>query len=345
MDFLDINGDHLEGGGQILRTALAFSALTQRPVRVYNIRARRPKPGLNAQHLRVLQTVAGLFAADTEGIEPHSTQITFIPRKECSDTKELVVDIGTAGGVGLFLQPILLLGVLRSRGLRLTVKGGTAGLGQVPVDYYANCILPLLGRCGIEAQAEILRRGYYPQGGGEVSISISPGKNFKPLELFEQGGLQRVSGISYASKDLMGREVSQRQARSAEAVLKKALRCPVTIEAGYADTISTASEINLYAHTDTFCILGGDSRGEKNRTAERIGREAAHKLIAEIRSGAACDAHLADNIIPWLVCLDGRIKTSEITLHTQTNMWVAEQFFGKIFTVEGMCISCPRVEL
>ena len=42
---LEIDGALGEGGGQVLRSALALSLLTQTPFRLINIRARRPEAG------------------------------------------------------------------------------------------------------------------------------------------------------------------------------------------------------------------------------------------------------------------------------------------------------------
>ncbi|MDH3407664.1 MAG: RNA 3'-terminal phosphate cyclase, partial [Gammaproteobacteria bacterium] len=42
----EIDGSFGEGGGQLLRTACALSAITGEAVRLRNIRARRDPPGL-----------------------------------------------------------------------------------------------------------------------------------------------------------------------------------------------------------------------------------------------------------------------------------------------------------
>jgi RNA 3'-phosphate cyclase len=339
MRLLEIDGDYLEGGGQILRTSVGLACITGRGIRVTNIRARRPKAGLKSQHLHTLRTLAHIFDAEIDGLELYSKKINFIPRRNSVSRQHLDIDIGTAGAIGLLLQPIVLVAAFKSKRLSLNIKGGTCGLAAVPVDYYPNCIFPILAKSGLRATLSILRRGYYPEGGGEVSVDIEQMKYSKPIKLTEQGRLERISGISVASRDLIKREVSQRQAEAAKEILEKEYSCPVNIEAAYAQTYSIGSEINLYAYMNTGVILGADSRGEVSKLAEVVGKEAARKLINEINSGAACDLHLADNIIPWLALLGGNIKTSQITKHTQTNIWVVERFFGKIFNIHDNIIS------
>ena len=49
---ITIDGSHGEGGGQIVRTALALSLVTGRPFRIAAIRAGRRKPGLMRQRER-----------------------------------------------------------------------------------------------------------------------------------------------------------------------------------------------------------------------------------------------------------------------------------------------------
>ena len=53
-----IDGSSGEGGGQILRTALALSLVTQREFRIEKTRAKRAKPGLLPQHLAAVNAAA-----------------------------------------------------------------------------------------------------------------------------------------------------------------------------------------------------------------------------------------------------------------------------------------------
>lgn len=349
---IEIPGDYLEGGGQILRTASALSCITGKPIKVFNIRAKRPNPGLSYQHLYTLKALAVLFKAEVNGLELQSKEITFTPKEDFIQGKNFDIDLKTAGAIGLALQPLVLVSAFscyrrdsaeaeKGKGICFNIKGGTCGLGAIPIDYYKNVIFPILARFGLNADLEIIKRGYYPKGGGEVKVKIEPLREPKEINLLNAGKIIRIKGLSIASEELASRNVSSRQAETAQELLKKNFSVPIEIKIDYTKTLSIGSEINLIAYTQN-SILGADSRGERNKTAERVGEEAATKLIKEIHSGAASDLHLADNLIPWLALLRGRIKTSVITLHTQTNIWICELFLGKIFSVEGDTISYAK---
>lgn len=338
---IDIPGDYLEGGGQILRTAAASSCICSTPIRVFNIRAKRPQPGLKPQHLFVLKALAKTFKAKTSGLELGSREITFTPTIKTIELDSINIDVQTAGAIGLILQPLLLVAAFRGKGIGFNIKGGTAGKGAIPVEYYLNVIFPILSRVGLKARLEIIKRGYYPKGGGEVKVRVESDRLSGKINLVEPGSLIGIKGLSIASSGLALRRVAERQAEKAEEILKRKYSIPIKIKVEYAQTLSFGSEINLYAYTEEGSILGGDALGEKEKPAEDVGREAANKLISQIDSGAAVDMHLADNLIPWLCLLGGTIKTSQISLHTQTNIWVSELFFGKIFKVSNHQISCP----
>lgn len=337
---IEIPGDYLEGGGQILRTAVSLSCILNQPVRVFNIRAKRPKPGLKHQHLHILKTLSRIFKAECKGVELASGEIEFSPQLKVIEEKNLNVDLETAGSIGLFLQSLLLVCSFRSEGIYLEIKGGTCGLGAIPVDYYPIVVFPLLSYSGLNASLEIIKRGYYPKGGGKVKVRVDKIRSPKGINLSKPGRLIQINGLSIASNKLKDRKVGERQAQEARRLLGEKYETAVDIRTEYVDTLSNGSEVNIFASTDTGCILWSDSRGELKKSAEEVGREAANKLSKEIDSGAACDLHLADNLIPWLSLVGGKIKTSEITLHTRTNLWICELFLGRIFNVEGNTISC-----
>jgi RNA 3'-terminal phosphate cyclase (ATP) len=89
--------------------------------------------------------------------------------------------------------------------------------------------------------------------------------------------------------------------------------------------------------SSTGSIIGADSIGERGKPAERVGEEAANKLLLELESKAPVDRHLGDILIPYMTVAEGRseIFVSEITLHTITNIKVAEMVTDVKFDLQG----------
>ncbi|MBW2971747.1 RNA 3'-terminal phosphate cyclase [Candidatus Woesearchaeota archaeon] len=336
---IQLKGDYLEGGGQLVRTALALSALTGKPFEVNDVRKGRKVPGLKAQHIHCVEALQKLCNAKAEGVELGSTQLKFEPGK--IEPKTVSVDIGTAGSVSLLLQSILLPAMLAGGKVRLKIRGGTSGKWAMPFDFFNEVLVPQLRRWA-DIDCKLVRRGYYPKGGGEVDIKIK-GKHkvdnmegAAPIPLVTQGHLLQIKGVSHASSDLEKAQVAERQARAAKSVLSK-LNVPVQIVHQYSETLSTGSGITLWAifslQEDDVDVnnpirLGADALGEPGKRAEVVGEEAAKKLLAEIESGATVDSHTADNLIPFIAVFGGQFRTSEITQHAKTGIYVVQQFLG-----------------
>ena len=164
---LEIDGSHGEGGGQIVRMAVALSALRSTAVRVVNVRAKRAKPGLAAQHATAIRAVAGLCAARVQGAEVGSGEFTFEPGPLRSG--RFSFDVGTAGAVTLVLQACL-PAAFRAGDTELEIRGGTDVPWSPPLDYFGHVFLGLLRKMGGRAEVEVARRGYYPRGGGLVRV-------------------------------------------------------------------------------------------------------------------------------------------------------------------------------
>jgi RNA 3'-phosphate cyclase len=355
---IKIDGSHGEGGGQIVRTALAMSALLQKAVEITNIRQGRSQPGLKAQHLTCLKALQQLCGAKFNEVDIGTTHLRFIPGE--IKARKVEVDIGTAGSITLLLQSLLVPCFFAGHATTLKITGGTSGKWQMPFDYFNNVFIPQLRKYA-EISTSLNKRGYYPKGGGLVEIKINPlfslgNKSQAPkINLAEQGNMLQVKGISHASIDLQDANVAERQAESAKLALS-GLGCNVDIRSEYCNTLSTGTGICLWAvfagqqEPDLInpVILGSDVIGEKGKPAEEVGSSAAKKLIDEIDSGAAVDENLADNLIPFLALFGGRIKVSKISSHAKTNIYVAEQFLGNIFEVnenENLIISNPEKEI
>ena len=70
----------MEGGGQILRTALALSTLTRQPFVIKKIRHHRPRPGLKAQHLSCIDALKQLASAEVQGAQLGAPGLSFNPQ-------------------------------------------------------------------------------------------------------------------------------------------------------------------------------------------------------------------------------------------------------------------------
>jgi len=221
---IEIDGSFGEGGGQILRTAVALSCVTGKAVRIKKIRANRPKPGLAAQHLKGIEAAKIISGAEVEGLRLGSTEVIFRPGIVRGG--EYRIDIGTAGSVTLIFQTILLPLLFAERESRVTVTGGTDVAWAPPVDYFKNVTLKALREMNAECQLQVLRRGYYPKGGGAVRLEVKPsemrGVIFERLD-------EIVKGVSHCQN--LPEHVAVRQANSAREFLEeRGIRAEIKIE-------------------------------------------------------------------------------------------------------------------
>jgi RNA 3'-phosphate cyclase len=241
--------------------------------------------------------------------------------------------------------------------VRLKVTGGTDVPWSPPADYFANVLLPHLKKFCEKIEFRLLRRGYYPKGGGKAELIVKPKyrlSDFPDFESFRKHLLEStqkiiltrksqlayVKGVSHASSDLQKLEVAERQARAAKSMLELP---NVSIRTEYSETFSPGSGIVLWAvfserdevSAENPVILGGDSLGEKGKRAEKVGAEAANNLLRQIESKAPVDSYLADQRLPFMT-LAGKssIRASEITDHARTNIYLIEKFLGKSFSLD-----------
>ena len=354
---IKIDGAYLEGGGQIVRTALALSTITQKPFEIYDIRKGRKDSGLKNQHLYCVKSLQELCDANVEGAELGSLFLKYFPKKIVA--KNLNIDIETAGSITLLLQALLLPAMFASKPITISINGGTDTKWSPSFDYFNNILLPQLQRFA-KVEAKLMKRGYYPKGNGKVEIKINPRfrlydfssfeefhqslkQNIQKYNLIEQHHLIQIKGISHASRDLQNAKVAERQAESAKSTLKQKYNVPINITAQYQDTLSIGSGITVWAifsknkediDENNQIRIGADELGEQGKRAEIVGEEVAKNLIKEIESKAPVDKHLADQILPYMALISGKIKTSEITNHCRTNIYTIHQFLGEVFKVD-----------
>lgn len=318
---IEVDGSMLEGGGQILRMTVALSAVTGVPVRIFNIRAKRENPGLRAQHMTAIRAVASLVDAEVKGLALGSMELTFRPRTIKGGNFRF--DVGTAGSTTLVLQSLLPAAAFAPSRVSVEIVGGTDNPLAPPVDYVIHVLKPTVAKMGYNFEVNLLRRGFYPKGGGMVRTSITPVPKLMPLRLEEQGEVKVVKGISYSSR--LPDHIARRMADSASKLLRKAgLEAEIELEVlepGHPKcALNPGCGIVLWTETTSGAVLGSDNLGEIGKPAEKVGEEAARKLLEEIESGATVDRHLADQLIVYMALAEGEsvIKVNELTMHTLT---------------------------
>ncbi len=322
---IEIDGSYGEGGGQILRTSIALSAVCGKAVTIRNIRANRRTPGLSAQHLEAVRGVAILTDAEVKGLALGSTEVFFAPNEIKSG--EYRLDIGTAGSIPLLLQCLMPAAMYADGPVCLEIKGGTDVRWSPSIDYMRHVMLPTIAKMGYDAQIDIIKRGYYPRGGGMVKAVIRPSTKLKGVALEPPREIE-IKGISHCSR--LPEHVAVRQAKSARSVLtKEGYDVQISIEASTTGE-STGSGITLWCDG-----IGGCAIGERGKPAEAVGREATKSLLIGLKCGEAIDAHLSDQLIPYMALANGECSftTRTLTPHTKTNIWVTRQFFDVQFDV------------
>ncbi|HYT00294.1 MAG TPA: RNA 3'-terminal phosphate cyclase [Thermoplasmata archaeon] len=322
---LEIDGSHGEGGGQLLRMAAALAALKSVPVRIVRIRAKRRSPGLAAQHVAALRAVAALCKGTIDGLELGSAEITFRPGP--IEGGQHTFDVGTAGSVTLVLQAALPVAAAAPRTVRLRVVGGTDVRWSPPVDYFTRVFLPLLGHIGGRVDVELLRRGYYPRGGGEVEAVIDAAQEWAPLDAVESSTVEAVRGIAHVSN--LPEAIPTRMKHAALRRLHGIANVKVE-ERVYSGqgAIGQGGATVLWAQLGS-TILGATSLAERGKTSERVGEEAAAELRTVIESGATLDVHAADQLLPYLARARGpsHFLVQQVSGHLDTMAWLVPQFF------------------
>ncbi|WP_048148447.1 RNA 3'-terminal phosphate cyclase [Palaeococcus ferrophilus] len=332
---IEIDGSYGEGGGQIIRTSVALSAITGKSVRIVNIRANRPNPGLRPQHLHAVLALKELTDGRVKGARVGSKTLEFHPGELRGGRIE--VNVGTAGSISLVLQALLPAMAFSPEPVEFRISGGTDVAWSPPIDYMKHVTLFALERIGVMVNLEVERRGHYPKGGGVVRGSVEPWKRRKPLVAERFSEIKRISGISHATN--LPSHVAERQARAAEEVLRD---YNVEIELEVSKSLGPGSGIVLWAETDAL-RLGGDALGRRGKPAEVVGREAALELKEELEGGCAVDRFLGDQVIPFMAFSGGRICVSKVTNHLRTNVWVVERFMGRRFEVDGKMVRTLEV--
>jgi RNA 3'-terminal phosphate cyclase (ATP) len=330
---IELDGSHGEGGGQILRTALALSMCTGQPLRIANIRAKRAKPGLMRQHLACVKAAAQVSGAAVTGAELGSQSLVFTPGAVKAGDYEFAV--GSAGSCTLVLQTVLPPLMLADEPSTLRLSGGTHNPMAPPYHFLARSFAPFVRRCGAGLDLKLQRLSFYPAGGGVIEALVSPAsEGLQPFDLTQRGALREAYAESLAPA--LPRSVAMRELHAVGQALGwsgEQLRAPgVHPDQGPGNALMATLN---YEHVTEVVT----SFGEKGVSAEQVAAQLVREVKAYEKSEGAAGPHLADQLalpLALAVAASGRparYSLTEMTEHTRTNFGVIGRFLPVSFDV------------
>ena len=343
---VQIDGGMGEGGGQIVRSSLALSMLTGRPVVIDNVRQRRDKPGLMRQHLTAVLAAQAVCGATVKGAELRSRYLAFEPGP--IQPGEHTFQIGTAGSATLVLQTVLPALLIADQPSRLVLEGGTHNPWSPPFDFLERVYLPLVNRMGPRVAAKLQRHGFYPAGGGRVVVDITPAERLSGFELLERG--QIINRSIRALVANLPLQIAEREAATALSALGWDPAC-ATVESVTAHGPGNVIMLHVHAEHVSELFVGFGQKGVRaEQVAEGAAREASEYLEANVPVGF----HLADQLVlplaisAWQATAKGagaggRFRTLPLTGHTTTHIEIIQRFIDVQFDIsqsegDGNCV-------
>ena len=318
-ELLEIDGSYGEGGGQIVRTSLTLSALTNTPILIRNIRAGRSPPGLKAQHVAAAKAVRSICRGTLKGAEIGSMELSYLPGKIYGGKYRF--NIGTAGSVILLAQTILPILFSASKPSIVEIYGGTDVPKAPNYDYFERVFVKALLLFGLDMTCTLNRAGYFPKEGGKITLEVFPGV---PKPIAHWPSESSVRAVIALSNLPMGIAI-----REKKVLLNKGIE-EVYIRERDAD--DPGNSLLIYTGLKGFSILG-----KKGLRAENVSSYAIAGLEQEGKVDV--DQFLADQILIY-AALAGKtsFKTSRVSKHTETNMFKIEKFLKKKFFCSGNSI-------
>lgn len=317
---ITIDGTYGEGGGQIIRSAVALAAITQTPIEILNIRGGRPKPGLQAQHLTAVRAMAELCGAELIGDALGSVYLSFTPIRPVR-AGHYRFDIGTAGSCNLVLQTILVPLALAEGPSEIRVTGGTHNPMAPTFHYLAEVTLPCLSLMGLKAELAVESYGFYPKGGGHVVLRLPGGAELSGLNLTARA--QHLVPKGHVLTVGLPDHVGPRGEKALRSVVGPEFRVrqesAVNVGPGAAAHVTVASGGGFAGFTGL---------GERGKPMEKVASEPAHAYLAWLKSGATVDEHLADQLVlpAALAKSPTSYRTNVVTNHLRTMAWLIPQF-------------------
>lgn len=317
MEFLEIDGSFGEGGGQVIRTAITLSCIMNQSVLIENIRKNRKNPGLKPQHLTALKILKKICNANLDPLKIGDTSLKFIPNN--IQSLNLKEDVGTAGSISLIIQVLIPIIAICKKTIKLTITGGTDVLWSPTIDYTQIVLKEAFARMGINFTINMIKRGYYPKGGGIIELEVTPSEKISPVILNKRKTKNVKLRCTFSKLPI---ELINKQVNDIE---RKLVENDFTVEKQVIEETALDSGASLMIDSiDNDSIIGLDSLF--NKKSKKFDLD----LEKFIQNKYSVDEHLADMLVLPASLANGMtvFQVDNISKHLETNLFVVSKITG-----------------
>lgn len=100
------------------------------------------------------------------------------------------------------MQVSLPFALLADHHVTLELTGGTNAEMAPQVDYMTEVFRPILEQFGGTFDFDLHKRGYFPRGGGKVTVNVEPVRQFNGVTMLESGPIRDMYGWSFVAGSL-----------------------------------------------------------------------------------------------------------------------------------------------
>lgn len=320
------------GGGSVLRVGIPLALALGKPIHIINIRHARPRKGLQTQHLVGINMLSTLTGCQIHGATIGSSEITVIPgipQRAITPQNLPKIQIPTAASVALVIQTLSNYAFAARRAVGFEFSGGGSHVNFSPnFDVLVRVNAKLFELFGLKMWVQLLKPGFYPKGGALGRIYMQP-ISFEKINL-DASEFVGIDLVSNASSSLQSRKIAERQINGFKSVISDVDE----VFSGYAPSLSPGSSLSAiikYQNSIKAVARNGDPR----LNPEELGERTARATQKELRSKAAVDEQIADQLlVPLAFSPVGSSYTFEkMVQHIDTNLKVIKQILGDQLTV------------
>ncbi|CEF61896.1 RNA 3'-terminal phosphate cyclase-like protein [Strongyloides ratti] len=329
-------------GINFFRQRLVYSLLSGRSVKIFDIRHKDENPGVKDFETQLLKLLDQITNGIKVTINVTGTVVHFQPGVLLGGN--VTFDCGLSRCISYFLEVLVILAPFCKRPINAKLSGITNKYDELSCDAIRATWLPIFKKFILNdenLEIKVLKRGFYPLGGGFVTFKSPVTKNLRPITIEKVGKVCKIRGLSYTCR--VNSSFANRMVDAAKEKLRGFIAdVYITIDQrkGEAGGKSNGYGIFLTAETTDGVFYHGEAMskevqdGEVQLVPEDIGYAAAEKLLDEIFKGGASDCTASFLASTFMALTDrnaSKFVYGTLTQYSVYSLRHLKDFFGITF--------------